>query len=343
MGRVSRKKAGTLLLRFIVVLVFMFVAGEIFLRIFYPQIIQCPRPEYELGYCFMLPRDKQIVHKRPGKWEFVYTINEDRCRGVRIPVSNTYAETNIVVLGDSYAMGVGVNDGQEFSAVLGDLLGSGYNVINTGCLGWGLTQEIRRYYEFGRLYDPELVILQFCGNDPLDNLGYRAAKVEGDRFVFQDAAGRGTWLARLLSQSGLVQQSQLYNFIKNALVARRNARLMETLSANAGTSVPSGDAIPRKESYYNELVDLFARDLHSHGVRFIIITVGDELGTFPHINATIESLCAAGLCECYETAHWFEGLGDLRSPEGHRWGVEAHRIIAERLAQVIEEAPPEND
>lgn len=343
MGIISRKKAGTLIVRIIVVLVLMFIAGEVFLRILYPQVIECPRPEYELGYCFMLPRNKRIVHKRPGEWEFVYTINEDRCRGARVPVSNTYAETNIIVLGDSYAMGVGVNDGEEFSAVLGDLLGPGYNVINTGCPGWGLTQEIRRYYEFGQLYDPELVVLQFCGNDPIDNLGYRAARVEGDRFVFQNAAGRGILLARLLSQSALIQHSQLYNFIKSLIVARRNARLREALSATPGEPAPSGDAVPRKESYYNELVSLFARDLHRRGVRLIIIAVGDELGAFPHIKSNVDALHAAGLCDCYETAHWFEGLRDLRSPEGHRWGVKAHRIIAERLAQVIEEAPLESD
>ncbi len=337
------KTAGLLTLRITALLAIVFLAGETFLRIFYPQVIECPRMEYELGYCFMLPRNKQIVHKRPGKWEFVYTINDDRCRGARVPVSNTYEETNIVVLGDSYAMGVGVNDGEEFPAVLADLLGPGYNVINTGCPGWGLTQEIRRYYEFGQLYNPEFVILQFCSNDPIDNLGYRAAKVEGDRFVFQNAAGRGVWLARTLSQSTIVQHSQLYNFFKNIVVARRNARFRKTLAAESGSSAGSGDTVPRQESYYNELFDLLARDLHSRGVRLIVLAGSDGLTKFPRIRSNIQALSAAGLCDCFETAQWFEGLGGLRSPEGHRWGVRAHRIIAEHLAQIIADASADGE
>ena len=55
---------------------------------------------------------------------------------------------NIVLLGDSYTFGFGVNDGNEFAAVMSRELSSDYNIINTGVGGWGLTQQIRRYYEF---------------------------------------------------------------------------------------------------------------------------------------------------------------------------------------------------
>jgi hypothetical protein len=38
--------------------------------------------------------------------------------------------------------------------------------------------EIRRYYDTGAAYDPRIVVLQFCDNDPSDNLANRVTVVE---------------------------------------------------------------------------------------------------------------------------------------------------------------------
>ena len=53
-----------------------------------------------------------------------------------------------------------------------------YNVINLGGSGWGLTQEIKRFYEFGQLYHPKVIILQFDETDPKDNFNYKLVEVE---------------------------------------------------------------------------------------------------------------------------------------------------------------------
>lgn len=322
-------------LKALAVLVIAFIAGEAFLFFLYPQVISCPRPERAPGYCFWLPDGATIVHQRHGKWKFTYTINEDRCRGRRVMVSNEYTEPNVVVLGDSYAMGIGVNDGEEFPAVLDDRLGSEYNVINTGCAGWGLTQEIRRYYEFGQLYSPAVVVLQFSGNDPGDNIAYRAATVENGRFAFHNAGGRGSWVARTLSQSRLVQHSQIYNLIKNTVVAFRNARLAKAMGADDGGAGVKTETARPYETYYNELLGLLAQDLQRRGVRLIMIDVCDQLATFPYIKAGVTDLRDRGLIEYYPTAEWLQDIRDPGSPEGHRWGVEAHRRVGERLADII--------
>src|SRR5262249_17457961 len=71
------------------------------------------------------------------------------------PISNVYDRPNIVVIGDANTFGLGVADGEEFSALLNNALGTEASVVNLGVPGWGLTSEIRAYYEFGRLFDPE--------------------------------------------------------------------------------------------------------------------------------------------------------------------------------------------
>ena len=32
------------------------------------------------------------------------------------------------------------------------------------------------------------------------------------------------------------------------------------------------------------------------------------------------------------TEHWFRGVSRYASPDGHEWGVKAHRIVAQQLA-----------
>jgi hypothetical protein len=78
----------------------------------------------------------------------------------------------------------------------------------------GLAQHIRRFYEFGRLYDPSVVIVQFCNNDPRDNYRNRVTIVEDGKFVFRSSTFGLNFLKRFLSDSK-IQKSQLYNLIRD--------------------------------------------------------------------------------------------------------------------------------
>ncbi len=42
-----------------------------------------------------------------------------------------------------------------------------------------------------------------------------------------------------------------------------------------------------------------------------------------------------GLLEYHPVGPWLDGVEDFGSPEGHSWGVPAHRIVGERLAGII--------
>jgi hypothetical protein len=71
-----------------------------------------------------------------------------------------YMIDQILSFGDSNTFGLGVADGEEFSALLNNALGTEASVVNLGVPGWGLTSEIRAYYEFGRLFSTRG--LSFC-------------------------------------------------------------------------------------------------------------------------------------------------------------------------------------
>jgi lysophospholipase L1-like esterase len=275
-----------------------------------------------------------MVHEKAGRWRFVYSINAVSCRGSELPIARHYKLPNIVALGDSYTFGAGVDDGDEYPAVIERRLAGKAEVINLGVGGWGLTQEIRRYYELGALYQPVAVVLQFSANDPLDDLKCPVTEVAGDRFVFHDSHEPLFRLKNILSRS-VLQKSQIYNLFRDSVYRLFEARIVErTRSQQRGGRSPNSD-----EAIYVGLLERFVKDLRSGGVRVIFITVNDQLREFPAVQGAVSRLAAAGLLEFHDAAEWLDGMAAEPSPEGHLWGRKAHRIIGEKLAGILGESP----
>jgi hypothetical protein len=337
-------------------------AGELLVYFFRPQVSLYPRWEFSTSYGREHFKDVRMVHRQPRRWKFVYTINELGFRGRAVPAADRYDKRNIVVLGDSYAMGMGVNDGEEFAAVMDVNLSDGWNVINMACGGWGLTQQIRRFYETGLLYKPSAAVLQFCKNDPGDNFIDRVTTVENGRFVFHNTNRQRKFFAYFISRSFLIQNSQLYSFARSFYNPFRE---VEEAAAQRVTGTPDDDGAPtgmvrgrtstaakpgtgageaselppitKQEVFYNELIEPFAADLHRRGVLLLMISVNGEIDLYPHIKRKVMELDRQGLLDYLEVTEWFEGIEDFDSPEGHLWGTVGHGIIGEQLSRVIRE------
>ncbi len=65
----------------------------------------------------------------------------------------------LVVLGDSFAWGFGVEDDQIFSAVLEHEATAPLEVVNLGVSGYGTDQELLLWQTLGRRFQPDLVLL----------------------------------------------------------------------------------------------------------------------------------------------------------------------------------------
>lgn len=334
-GHLSRGKRflATLIAALIAVVVVV-VVGELMVRFIRPQRSMYPRWQFSSKYGAMLFPDREMVHERPGQWRFIYTTNANQCRGELIPISNSYERQNVLVLGDSYSFGNGVDDDEVYAAVLSEELGDGYDTVNLSVGGWGLTQHIRRFYEFGRLYDPSVVIVQFCNNDPRDNYKNGVTTIENGKFVFRNSTFGLNFLKRFLSDSK-IQKSQLYNLIRDPLYTRFARRTLTDAMRRAGEADP--DSVPVEERLYNELLELFARDLNERGISLIVISVDGQMSSFPFIEEMVGELDSEGLLIYCGVLDWFEGKPHPQSPEGHIWGREAHRIIGTELAAVIRE------
>ncbi len=309
------------------------VGAEIFLRFACPQETLYPRSGFSPEYCSIPFANVVMVHAKPGRWCYRYTTNRYHHRGPAVTPAQASATRNVVVLGDSYSFGIGVNDGEEFPSILQQQLGATFGVVNLSAGGWGLTQEIRRFYDLGASYHPQEVIVQFCLNDLTDDLSCRVTRLEEGQFRFQDCDLGMYRIKELLSRS-VLQKSQLYNLVRDSVYSLAESSQIASASASAGAHA-SGEVLSNEESLYFQLLEAFARDLKTRESRLVILAVNRQLHACPALERKILDLQREDLLEYYDAADWLAGEKGYESPEGHLWGQKAHRIIGERLAGVI--------
>jgi hypothetical protein len=77
------------------------------------------------------------------------------------------AGTGIAVIGDSHAMGWGVQDEETFAALLQKM--TGRPVYNLAVSSYGTVREVLRLEKSGLLDKVDTVIIQYCGNDLDEN------------------------------------------------------------------------------------------------------------------------------------------------------------------------------
>ena len=134
-----------------IALFILIIGAELLIRFLAPQETLFPRWDYSREFGGLWPENATIVNQCPGRWRFVYRTNQFGFRGEAVLPGEENGKENIVVLGDSFSFGSGVNEGEEYPAVIRERLGNRYNVINIAVPGWGLTHQIKMFYRFGRL------------------------------------------------------------------------------------------------------------------------------------------------------------------------------------------------
>jgi hypothetical protein len=303
---------------------------EVFVRIVSPQPECFPRYRASMTYGHVLVPMAEIINQLPGQWRFVYHANEYGYRTPMPVVSNAYNLPHVVVLGDSNTFGIGVNDGEEYCAVLAKMFQGQAEIVNLGVGGFGLTNEIRTFYEFGVLFQPSVVVLQFANNDPDDNLYEKVTTVAGGRFRFHIDRSMGGWLWGVKDWLGgsILQRSAAYNFVRNHAYEYWRER---TVAAEA-TSVQE-----KKVAFYNELLRAFAQDLKRRGILLVLFGVNGHLAEWPGILAEVERLDREELLHYLPSEPWFAGVSNYGTPEGHKWGAKGHAIVAAHLSQPLRE------
>lgn len=107
-------------------------------------------------------------------WNFIMDTDSNGNRGSRPLIEKAPGEFRILMLGDSFTFGFGVNSDQTFASLLEKKLrretGMNVNVINAGVPSYGTLQEVRYLKAYAKKLEPDLVIVAFFDNDLWDNV-----------------------------------------------------------------------------------------------------------------------------------------------------------------------------
>ena len=147
---------------------------------------------------------------KPGGCTFVNTEFRTRIRvnsaGLR-GAEEALDAPEIIVLGDSFAMGWGVEESEAFPEELGEL--SGRRVLNAGLASFGTVRELRLLSRLDRRA-LKTVVIQFCNNDYVENEAWTRngnrlpplSREDWEGWIRFNAGYRrylpGTYLARML-------------------------------------------------------------------------------------------------------------------------------------------------
>lgn len=267
-------------------------------------------------------------------------INSRGLRDGEHPYERTDARRRILVLGDSFAWGYGVEDADRFSEVLE--ASSGVETINAGVSGYSTDQELLWLKSEGIKYNADLVLLVYCNNDDEMNHLERVYYVYNKpRFVIEHGALAlkgvpvpGPSLLRK-AELGLQRHSAFYHLSRWALAARFSPENGETYAEPSGES-RTGD--PEKPFEITvALLHEIERAAKSSGAEFMIVAtnMSSDRRIGEAYRRIVDTMKAEGFRTIdVQSCRGFDPGMMTYSVDGH-WNKAGHGFVADTIWNYI--------
>ncbi len=319
--------------------------AELLFRLFFPQSII---PRYVESSAHGIRKNIGGVHgyMSTSEYRHGFNTNADGFRGAKdYAIPKPAGTFRIVVLGDSVALGHGVEDDETFSAVLEHALSSTRRteVVNMGVSGFGTAEELVQLQTVGWRYDPDLVVLSYFPNDPYNNVvsGLFVAKegvlVRAER-GFVPALYIRDRLYSIPGYSFLCQHSHVLNFVRNHL----SGFFIERLARQNGISSQTSSALTADESELTALLlAQVMRETADHDVPLVLLNI-----PLVYQGEVIDNLPRHRLPPLDPARHHLVNVGRVvyrdHAPEQLSYERDshpkayAHRLIGEWLAHFIQ-------
>lgn len=250
----------------------------------------------------------------------------------------------ILVLGDSFAWGYGVEESERFSQRLEDLLD--VEVINAGVSGYSTDQELLWYKNEGIKYETDLVVLVMAGNDMGDNDKQLVSTIYyKPKFVIQDGqlVLTGTPVRKTSPQGkfiySLSQRSALAYFLVQRYFDVRSLYVKAKATSDRENLSASGAKEEREPFQLTlALIDEMRDIAESNNAKFVIVTT-DRWWNYPG-DETYHDFVTALEDEGYmvldvESMSGFDAEEMLIPDDGH-WSSAGHQFVAEKMEALIE-------
>jgi hypothetical protein len=161
----------------------------------------------------------------------------------------------------------------------------------------------------------------------------KVTTVDKGIFRFHDSTHPKWLLGRLVSESYLLQHSQLYSLFRKVYEVRRERHAAQVASTGHSSTA---EAVSEADAFYNELLEAFAVDLHARGVHFAMVSMDEWLARRPHVAEKVRELESLGLLDYIGVERCMGEAPVSWSPEGH-WDKNTHRAIGLALSRIIEQ------
>jgi hypothetical protein len=208
------------------------------------------------------------------------SISSQGLRDREYPLERVPGRKRMLVLGDSFAWGFGVEQDEALSEIV-EQRHPDWEVLNAGVSGFGTDQELLFLRERGLRWRPDVVLLLFHPNDVADNNADSRYGYPKPRFVLgangleltNVAVPRLSWRRRL--ERRLLQGSYLYNRANGAWsglgrhTAAARAAFVPSAAAEAGEE-PEG--APADFAVTAALLGELARLVQAHQARLVVVS-----------------------------------------------------------------------
>ncbi|WP_128543389.1 GDSL-type esterase/lipase family protein [Larkinella soli] len=279
--------------------------------------------------------DPRLIYRlKPGQGHFrnleFSTSLRINSRGLRDDEASLH-QPELIVLGDSFSMGWGVEQEETFPQLLEHH--TGRKVLNAGISSYGTAREYLLLQELDRSHCGTLVI-QYCDNDLSENMVYRhTGTLDYSRSRYQQTVRMNTvnrWLFPF-KLSFLVLQRLEY-LIENQLASRPPG------SSHSGKGVtPAGDGQNQHLDHFIPILKkirkvyagpIVVTELSSHGIQSCL-SAG--------LRMRLREAALSGIYYCDLSGHL--STEDYFRIDGHL-NPEGHRKVAFWLGEFIRQLPP---
>ena len=261
-------------------------------------------------------------------------------RGPELSLEKPMARQRVVVLGDSFTWGFGVQEDDTFIRQLDRALGSEIGFINLGVSGYSTDQELLLYQRHGRNYEPDVVALVVASNDFAMNVSPVAYVIYGKPVFLRDRSRialsnqpvpETPWYERLIV--GTAMRSHLLTRLNRI----REQGRVESALARPGpeTPVEHRQSFPRTEAEFTtvRLIEELRLEVESDGAQFLVVLVDDIYGG----TQFRDHLAGEGIHVVFLDDYLESRDPGLHLPDEMHWNEEGHGVVAEALEAPIRE------
>ena len=272
------------------------------------------RPDLQLGWT-LLP-NLELVRKNPAGETWLTRTDANGLRGPSGFAED--AERRLLILGDSFAFGEGVDLEERFDSLIAERFPE-LSIVNLGVMGYGPGQEAIRLRAWkDQLRPSDAVLLLTYINDFFDVAGTRHSGRSKPWFSLEDG--------RLVEHSpsiGLLEQLRDRSYLLAKLASLANAKGQKDQAARlAGAG----------ELYQRIVADEIAADLIRRGVEVVLVHHGDDVFELPFDLDSVFAQTCTRVTSCLALDPHTDPLPreEVFFSDGH-WAEGGHAIAAEHI------------